>query len=232
MAKLTFYINNMKKNLFLFFLIIPVGVIIWVIMESLSDSSVLINSTANQNNINSENLTTDQQLIELRHGFSFKLPAGWEVVTKGVSSINIVKYGSPTDSVFIAPHEAIREIYTSSGISADSFTIDERLSAKDAANLIHDLHIADKIDEGTVQCYFPSQVEVTLPFEYYAFRSDNSDLSRCVSEGTEIGISETFIFKKIGDERAMVITYSANPKLFSENLFDFEQVLSSITIED
>lgn len=148
---------------------------------------------------------------DLGNNFSSHVPTGWKMEGSELDSINTVKFGSPAELyTFIPETESMSatEMYTGPVISASSFTIDSRLSARDVANLIQDNSTADKIDNGTDECLFSAEVSVT-GIGYYAYLSDNTDLTKCIDLGTEIGKSMTIVLKDEGDERVILVTLVA-----------------------
>ncbi len=172
---------------------------------------------------------------DLGHNFSSHVPTGWKIEGFGSDSINTVKFGSPAERYTFIPETestSATDMYISPVISTSSFTIDSRLSARDVANLIQDNLTADKIDNGTDECLFPAEVSVT-GIGYYAYLSDNTDLTKCTDLGTEIGKNMTLILKNEGDERVILVSLVAqNDSEFNEAYYSFREFVNLMKIDN
>lgn len=181
---------------------------------------------------------SDQESIsvqDLGHNFSSHMPTGWKLEGSQSDAINIVKFGSPAEQyTFIPATESTSstEMYTGPVISTSSFTIDNTLSARDVANLIQDSSIADKIDNGTDECIFSADVSVT-GIGYYAYLSDNTDLTQCADQGTEIGKSMTLVLKDEGDERTVMVTLTTeNDSEFDGAYYSLREFVNLMKLDD
>lgn len=180
--------------------------------------------------VNGQDYLNGQRVIDFKNGFSAVAPDGWGYEYSYVDSINTVKFGSPAQIFTLEPEDRQNE-YGGPVITISTFTIDERLSAKDVANLVHDMNIADKIVEGTRECYFVSGINNIIGMDYYAYRSDNTDLTKCDDEGTEIGVSETVIFKNVDDPNVLTITFGGNKNNFENYSTSFMNFISSLSYQ-
>ncbi|MFA6098046.1 MAG: hypothetical protein WCV50_04575 [Patescibacteria group bacterium] len=192
------------------------------------DMQTMTSDAANQD------LATTQYL-DLGHDFSSQVPTGWKLEGSESDAINTVKFGSPAERYnFIPNTESMdsNDMYTGPFISTSSFTIDSRLSARDVANLIQDSSSADKIDNGTDECIFSADVSVT-GIGYYAYLSDNTDLTQCADQGTEIGKSMTLVLKNEGDDRAVTVALTAkNDSEFDAAYYSLREFVNLMNLDN
>lgn len=181
---------------------------------------------------------SDQESIlvqDLGNNFSSHIPTGWKLEGFGSDAINTVKFGSPAERYTFIPETestSATDMYISPVISTSSFTIDSRLSARDVANLIQNNSTADKIDNGTDECLFSAEVSVT-GIGYYAYLSDNTDLTKCTDLGTEIGKSRTLVLKDEGDERVILVSLVAQNDLeFKGAYYSFREFVNFMKLDD
>lgn len=172
---------------------------------------------------------------DLGNNFTSHVPTGWKIEGSGSEAINTVKFGSPAEQyTFIPETESMSstDMYISPVISTSSFTIDSRLSARDVTNLIQDNSTADKIENGTDECIFPVDVNVS-GIGYYAYFSDNTDITKCTDLGTEIGKSMTLVLKNEGDERVILVTLvSQNDTEFDGAYYSFREFVNLMKIDN
>ncbi len=172
---------------------------------------------------------------ELGHDFTSQVPTGWKLSDSQSDLLNTVKFGSPVEyHTFIPASETVDEndMYTGPIISASSFTIDENLSARDVANLIQDQGIADQIERGTDACLFSGDVHVD-GIGYYAYISDNTDLTQCTDLGTEVAKSRTLVLKNEGDSRALIVTLTtANNNVFADAYYSLREFVNLMKLDN
>lgn len=172
------------------------------------------------------------QRQDIKNGFSIIVPSGWISGDELKDAINTIKFGSPAQIQTFYQKETV-DTYGAPFISTQTFTIDQRLSARDVVNLIQDSKIANKLAKGTKECFFNPQEFSLAGFSAYSYIHDNTDLSRCEEYATESGISESVVLKNPGDEHTLMLGFgSRTQEEYDKLLPDFQKVLDSVKYEN
>lgn len=209
----------MKKTFLLSILLGIIALTSWILVQGIfkignQPSTDRVSSTiSNQNsgsNIHQTN-SPPEQLLNIQNGFHLLPPEGWNRESVLEGAINVVAYGSPAYIVNFTNPISLSDALPSA-IMVSTFTIDSRLTARDVANLIHKRRIADKLQSGTTECLFSAPIYTIGDLDTFSYTEDNTNLGICVSEGTEIGIIETVVAKKIGQTNSLVASFVVSTK--------------------
>lgn len=164
---------------------------------------------------------------DLGNGFSAKIPSGWGLNGVMTDVINIVKFGSPAQTTILHYKDIKEKIYVLA-INIQTFTIDERLAAKDILNLFNDEKIADKITNGTDKCYSNGQDATVAGMNAYSYVYDVTNFEIC-NIATESSISKNIVVKNTGDQNTLMLTLVArNRNELNTLLPDFQKVIDSV----
>ncbi|MFC1687756.1 hypothetical protein ACFL0L_04195 [Patescibacteria group bacterium] len=218
--------------------ILVIGVLILVFLPQSSNSNDNINSTNPDSTIENRDSNGNSSTIELntltgntdlRNGYSASLPEGWMIEGEFEDAINTVKFGSPAYIINFVQESAQNDVF-SPVITIQTFTIDERLNAKDVTNLIQDDKIADKLEEGTNECIFTTNKYAAGELDTYAFKQDNTNLEFCNSVVTEIGIVETVVLKNINNQNTLIASLTVSTaEEYQALLSEFSDLINSIS---
>ncbi len=175
-------------------------------------------------------LSTFSGEIDIHDDFFLSgIPDDWQQAGGYENAINIVKYGSPAEIIIFNPRGVQANDYFVPTVTIQTFTIDERLSARDVANLIHDRKVADFIDEASDPCLYKADSFQVVKNDTYTFIENHSGSILCNRQISEGGISKTVIIKSIKGENALIATFSvSNNQEFERWLGDFQIFVENI----
>ncbi|MFA6553139.1 MAG: hypothetical protein WCT27_01820 [Patescibacteria group bacterium] len=243
--------NNSSRLLAAGFLIVLVAVLVGGGVALYRNGAFSENSTANTNSSNSNvnqvinsgtnninvnniiNSTIDNSVnvidgyIDLKNNFLIKINDGWNTGIPLVDALNIVQYGSPAQLTSIQLVDQGNSV-TPPVLSISTFTIDERLSAQEVANLIQDKKIADIIEGEKGACQQKTTVSI-VGLSTYSYISDTTDFRKCAETVTEPSKMMTVVVKNTGNPHTLIASFVASTKdEYEKYIGDATQMIKSI----
>lgn len=195
--------------------------------QTVNPGTINVNVSNNVNSNVNQTINVINGFIDLKNNFLIKINDGWNTGNPLVNALNIVKFGSPAHILTIL---RVNQEYSAAPpmLEISTFTIDERLSARDVANLIQDKKIAEIIEGEKDAC----QQKTTISIEglsTYSYISDSTDFKKCSEIVTEPSKVMTVIVKNTDNPHALIATFLTGTKDdYEKYIGDATQMIMSI----